>query len=72
MIHDPIPKILDLIQSLLTMNWMAKESKDCLAFVRQLLMKVVELVEQFVVVVVEAAIAAAVVVAVVAADAEAL
>ena len=69
MIHDPIPKILDLIQSLLTMNWMAKESKDCLAFVRQLLMKVVELVEQFVVVV-EAAVAVAAVV--VAADAEAL
>jgi hypothetical protein len=68
MIHDPIPKILDLIQSLLTMNWMAKESKDCLAFVRQLLMKVVELVEQFVVVA-EAAVAAVVIVA---ADDEAL
>ena len=58
MIHDPNPKILDLIQSLLTMNWMAMESKDCLAFVRQLLKKV-EL-EQ-VVVVVEAAVAAVVV-----------
>ena len=69
MIHDPNPKILDLIQSLLTMNWMAMESKDCLAFVRQLLKKV-EL-EQ-VVVVVEAAVAAVVVadVAAAAADAE--
>ena len=68
MIHDPNPKILDLIQSLLTMNWMAMESKDCLAFVRQLLKKV-EL-EQ--VVVVEAAVAAVVVadVAAAAADAE--
>ena len=56
MIHDPNPKILDLIQSLLTMNWMAMESKDCLAFVRQLLKKV-EL-EQ--VVVVEAAVVVAV------------
>ena len=54
MIHDPNPNVLDLIQSLLTMNWMAMESKDCLAFVRQLLKKV-EL-EQ-VVVVVEAAVA---------------
>ena len=70
MIHDPNPKILDLIQSLLTMNWMAMESKDCLAFVRQLLKKV-EL-EQVVVVVVEAAVAAVVVadVAAAAADAE--
>ena len=70
MIHDPNPKILDLIQSLLTMNWMAMESKDCLAFVRQLLKKV-EL-EQ-VVVVVEAAVAAVVVAdvaAAAAADAE--
>ena len=66
MIHDPNPKILDLIQSLLTMNWMAMESKDCLAFVRQLLKKV-EL-EQ-VVVVVEAAVAVAVA-DVAAADAE--
>ena len=70
MIHDPNLKILDLIQSLLTMNWMAMESKDCLAFVRQLLKKV-EL-EQVVVVVVEAAVAAVVVadVAAAAADAE--
>ena len=71
MIHDPNPKILDLIQSLLTMNWMAMESKDCLAFVRQLLKKV-EL-EQVVVVVVEAAVAAVVVAdvaAAAAADAE--
>ena len=68
MIHDPNPKILDLIQSLLTMNWMAMESKDCLAFVRQLLKKV-EL-EQ-VVVVVEAAVAVVVAdVAAAAADAE--
>ena len=67
MIHDPNPKILDLIQSLLTMNWMAMESKDCLAFVRQLLKKV-EL-EQVVVVVVEAAVAVAVA-DVAAADAE--
>ena len=75
MIHDPNPKILDLIQSLLTMNWMAMESKDCLAFVRQLLKKV-ELeqvvVVVVVVVVVEAAVAAVVVadVAAAAADAE--
>lgn len=71
MIHDPNPKILDLIQSLLTMNWMAMESKDCLAFVRQLLKKV-ELEQVVVVVVVEAAVAAVVVadVAAAAADAE--
>ena len=69
MIHDPNPNVLDLIQSLLTMNWMAMESKDCLAFVRQLLKKV-EL-EQ-VVVVVEAAVAVVVadVAAAAAADAE--
>ena len=68
MIHDPNPNVLDLIQSLLTMNWMAMESKDCLAFVRQLLKKV-EL-EQ--VVVVEAAVAVVVadVAAAAAADAE--
>ena len=67
MIHDPNPNVLDLIQSLLTMNWMAMESKDCLAFVRQLLKKV-EL-EQ---VVVEAAVAVVVadVAAAAAADAE--
>ena len=73
MIHDPNPKILDLIQSLLTMNWMAMESKDCLAFVRQLLKKVeLEQVVVVVVVVVEAAVAAVVVadVAAAAADAE--
>ena len=72
MIHDPNPKILDLIQSLLTMNWMAMESKDCLAFVRQLLKKV-ELEQVVVVVVVEAAVAAVVVAdvaAAAAADAE--
>ena len=70
MIHDPNPNVLDLIQSLLTMNWMAMESKDCLAFVRQLLKKV-EL-EQVVVVVVEAAVAVVVadVAAAAAADAE--
>ena len=67
MIHDPNPNVLDLIQSLLTMNWMAMESKDCLAFVRQLLKKV-EL-EQ--VVVVEAAVGVVVAdVAAAAADAE--
>ena len=70
MIHDPNPNVLDLIQSLLTMNWMAMESKDCLAFVRQLLKKV-EL-EQVVVVVVEAAVGVVVadVAAAAAADAE--
>ena len=69
MIHDPNPNVLDLIQSLLTMNWMAMESKDCLAFVRQLLKKV-EL-EQVVVVVVVVEAAVAVVVADVAAAAAA-
>ena len=68
MIHDPNPNVLDLIQSLLTMNWMAMESKDCLAFVRQLLKKV-EL-EQVVVVVVEAAVAVVVADVAAAADAE--
>lgn len=64
MFHYVLPKILDSIQSLLTMNWMAMESKDSpsLAFVRQLLMKVeLEQVVAVVVVVVEAAVAAAVV-----------
>ena len=71
MIHDPNPNVLDLIQSLLTMNWMAMESKDCLAFVRQLLKKV-ELEQVVVVVVVEAAVAVVVadVAAAAAADAE--
>ena len=61
MFHYVLPKILDSIQSLLTMNWMAMESKDSpsLAFVRQLLMKV-ELEQVVAVVVVEAAVAAAV------------